>query len=135
MIIFCWVGTYLKKICPETVLPCSTTRNITLNMLCPSCPHQQLFDQFYISMQFDCETNPIGYPGTCVVGNVDNYYCHGLYIYITRGKEVINTVDCSPNFTMPCMPLVDTKTCSAHYVAKLLLIKSCQPHTIYQVHY
>ena len=49
----------------------------------------------------------------------------------TREEKVIITVDFSPNFTMPCMPLGDAKTCASNYLAQLSLPKSFQPHTMY----
>ena len=51
-----------------------------------------------------------------------------------REEQVSNTVDFSPNFTIPCMPLGDSKQCAAHYLAQLLLPKSFQTHTMYQIH-
>ena len=40
--------------------PVLSQSKITLNMLCLSCPHQQLFDQLHTAQYFDCKTNPIG---------------------------------------------------------------------------
>ena len=54
-----------------------------------------------------------------------------VYIFKKREEKVIITVDFSSNFTMPCMPIGDAKTCAAHYVAQLSLPKSFQPHTMY----
>ena len=55
----------LRLWCP--VLP---QAKITLNIICPSFPHQKLFYQFHIAQYFDCETNPIGYLVTCVAENL-----------------------------------------------------------------
>ena len=153
MIILCWYVHIWNQLCPKTVVPCYTTRKITLNILCPSHPHQQLFDKIHIARLFDCETNTIVYHGTCVVENVkskdwlywlthgdpwgyifpivENYHYHSVYINKTREEQEINTVGFSQKSTMPCMPLGDARTCTAHYVAQLLLTKSCQPHAMY----
>ena len=130
---------------------------ITLNVLCPACLHHQSFYQFHIEPYFSCENNPIGHPGTCVIKNakpidvmyftphcyplyyicptLENCQCHSVCINKTREEQDINTVNFSPNFTIPCMTLGDAKTCASHYISQLFLPKSCQTYTINQVHY
>ena len=154
MLVLCRSDTYYTLKLWRHVIP---QAKITLNMLCPSRLQHQLFDQLHTAQYFECETNPIGYPGTCVAVNVrptdclywlthgnpwwyillrvDNYNFRSVYINKTREKQVINTVDFSPNSTMPCMTLGDEKTCASLYVAQLLLPKSCKPHTINQFFY
>ena len=43
---------------------------ITLNIICLSHLHQQLFNQFHIAQYFKYDTNPIGHPVTCVVSKI-----------------------------------------------------------------
>ena len=40
---------------------------------------------------------------------MDNYHCHSVYNLEKKEIQVINIVDFSPNFTMLCMILEDTK--------------------------
>ena len=82
MIIFCWFCAYLTPTVPWNCGTLFYHKKITLNILFPSLPHKKIFDQFHIAWQFDCETNPIGYPGTIVVENIKPTDC--LY-WLTHG--------------------------------------------------
>ena len=130
---------------------------ITLNMVCPSRLNHQLFYQLHIASYFDYTTNAIGHPVTCVVANVkptdclyfspngnpwwyivptlENYHCYSVYINNTMEEQGINTVDFSPNSTIPCMEFGYEKTCAAHCVSRFSLPKIWHLHTINQVCY
>ena len=73
-----------------------TQVNITLNMLCPSRLHHQLFDQFHIAQYFGCETNTIVHPVTCVVSNIKTTDClywspHGDSWWYISPRWIITT--------------------------------------------
>ena len=155
MIIFCWVCIDMTPTLPWN---CGTmfyqNQKITLNMICLSRLHHQLFDQFHI---VQCLTMKITHfytlepvwlkmqsPQTACIDHPMEIHCGILaphwiittdkvYKKSTQGKNKWLIQWFSPNFTMPCITFLDTKTFAANYVAQLLLPQYCQPHKINQV--